>query len=289
MLCLLRHFPGCCRQLSQANQAVWLQARACVWVSALASIQMPTAHVQQDSMYVCRKYVCEWGCECEWETVWEYSCVHLHVGSVEDVLFAPSKTPRHIHRDYVFTKSLPLSLCALYVHWHINYVPSFITVFFFPSLFSSQAWLQAQRTLLIINTEVKHGKNFWNKINKAQDAVSLRQSTIKGALPVLHWLLPKPHGLWSEWEANDKKGKGRPCCCSVATKVTAETSASGPIHPPPTPPTPPPPRQSVIGALMSDDVNYVSNYFYTKKQGQIGSLPELWLQTGWQVDGVIWK
>lgn len=38
---------------------------------------------------------------------------------------------------------------------------------------------------------------------------------------------------------------------------------------------------------MSDDVNYVSNYFYTKKQGQIGSLPELWLQTGWQVDGVI--
>lgn len=53
---------------------------------------------------------------------------------------------------------------------------------------------------------------------------------------MLHWLLPKPHGLWSEWEANDKKGKGRPCCCSVATKVTAETSASGPIHHPPPPP-----------------------------------------------------
>ena len=49
----------------------------------------------------------------------------------------------------------------------------------------------------------------------------------------------------------------------------------------------PPKRQSVIGAVMSDDVNYVSDYFYTKKQGQIGSLLGLWLQTGWQVDGVI--
>lgn len=38
---------------------------------------------------------------------------------------------------------------------------------------------------------------------------------------------------------------------------------------------------------MSDDVNYVSDYFYTKKQGQIRSLLGLWLQTGWQVDGVI--
>lgn len=38
---------------------------------------------------------------------------------------------------------------------------------------------------------------------------------------------------------------------------------------------------------MSDDVNYASDYFYTKKQGQIRSLLGLWLQTGWQVDGVI--
>lgn len=37
---------------------------------------------------------------------------------------------------------------------------------------------------------------------------------------------------------------------------------------------------------MSDDVNYVPDYFYTEKQGQIGSLLGLWLQTGWQVDGV---
>lgn len=41
-----------------------------------------------------------------------------------------------------------------------------------------------------------------------------------------------------------------------------------------------PRRQSVIGAVMSDDVNYVSDYFYTEKQGQIGSLPGLSLQTG---------
>lgn len=41
-----------------------------------------------------------------------------------------------------------------------------------------------------------------------------------------------------------------------------------------------PRRQSVIGAVMSDDVNYVSDYFYTEKQGQIGSLPGLLLQTG---------
>lgn len=32
-----------------------------------------------------------------------------------------------------------------------------------------------------------------------------------------------------------------------------------------------PPQQTVIGALMSDDVNYVSDYFYTEKHGQIGS------------------
>lgn len=38
---------------------------------------------------------------------------------------------------------------------------------------------------------------------------------------------------------------------------------------------------------MSDDVNYVSDYFYTAKQGQIGSLPGHRWQTGWQVDGVI--
>lgn len=30
-------------------------------------------------------------------------------------------------------------------------------------------------------------------------------------------------------------------------------------------------------------------FFYTKKQGQIRSLLGLRLQTGWQVDGVIWK
>lgn len=36
---------------------------------------------------------------------------------------------------------------------------------------------------------------------------------------------------------------------------------------------------------MSDDVNYVSDYFYTKKQGQIGSLLGPWSQTSWQVDG----
>lgn len=48
-----------------------------------------------------------------------------------------------------------------------------------------------------------------------------------------------------------------------------------------------PTRQPVIGAVMSDDVNYVSDYFYTEKQGQIGSLRRFWLQTGWQVDSVI--
>lgn len=32
-----------------------------------------------------------------------------------------------------------------------------------------------------------------------------------------------------------------------------------------------PPQQTVIGAVMSDDVNYVSKYFYTEKHGQIGS------------------
>lgn len=36
---------------------------------------------------------------------------------------------------------------------------------------------------------------------------------------------------------------------------------------------------------MSDGDNYVFNYFYNTKQNQI--ISSLWLQTGWQVDGVI--
>lgn len=35
--------------------------------------------------------------------------------------------------------------------------------------------------------------------------------------------------------------------------------------------TPSPPRQTIIGAVMSDDVNYVSDYFYTERPGPIGS------------------
>lgn len=49
-LCLLRHFPGCCRQLSQANQAVWLQARACVCVCALPPLR--------ERVRMCNKTAC---------------------------------------------------------------------------------------------------------------------------------------------------------------------------------------------------------------------------------------
>lgn len=39
------------------------------------------------------------------------------------------------------------------------------------------------------------------------------------------WLVVRVASQWL-------KGKGRPCCCSIATKVTAETSASEPGPPP---------------------------------------------------------
>lgn len=69
-----------------------------------------------------------------------------------------------------------------------------------------------------------------------------------------------------------------------ATTFCLQTS---PDTHPSTPPTPPPQDSQLSGAIMSDDVNYASDYFYTKKQGQIGSLAGLRLHTGWQVDGVI--
>lgn len=55
----------------------------------------------------------------------------------------------------------------------------------------------------------------------------------------------------------------------------------------PSTPTTPAQDSQLLGAVMSDDVNYASDYFYTEKQGQIGSLAGLRLHTGWQVDGVI--
>lgn len=118
MLCLLRHFPGCCRQLLQANQAVWLQARACLCLCLL---------VLSAWVRMCDKTACtsvENMCVSEGVSKSERLSGNIHVCTSMLAqrggfcsLVAAAKSQQHVHTDSVYPRRLLFAHC---ICTHIN-------------------------------------------------------------------------------------------------------------------------------------------------------------------------
>lgn len=140
--------------------------------------------------------------------------MYLHVGTVQRIsvaylwlikgsniftvtLFTPVDVPLHVIHAHTYCK-------CTHRYMHTNDVLATVPCYLSLSPFIIRLTdCKHEELCQLINSEVQHGRNFRNKRKKVHGAVSLIQSTIKGAFPLFHWLLPKPHGLWSESRAND--------------------------------------------------------------------------------------